>query len=115
MAPTHDTDGNLLSDGVGKNLVWDGENRLVELRDASNALVASYTYDGQSRRVKKVTTSLAPQGATEEIYLYDDRNRVATYLPDPVTSDLDLEQTFTGARISVERSKVRAESAVCWE
>ena len=74
--PTYDNDGNMLSDGAGKRLVWDGENRLVEVRDASNNLIATYTYDGQSRRVKKVTTSLAPQGASEEIYLYDGWNRI---------------------------------------
>jgi len=96
IAPTHDLDGNMLSDGAGKNLVWDGENRLIEVRNASNALVAAYTYDGQSRRVKKVTPALAPQSASEEIYLYDGWNRIATYSLLP--SSFTLETSLTWGR-----------------
>ncbi len=79
FTPSYDFDGNMVSDGAGKRLVWDGENRLIEVRNAADDLMATYTYDGQSRRVKKVTTSLVPQGASEEVYLYDGWNRVASY------------------------------------
>lgn len=79
VTPAYDDDGNMTSDGAGKRLVWDGENRLIEVRNAGNDLIASYTYDGQSHRVKKVTTGLASQGASEEVYLYDGWNRIATY------------------------------------
>jgi RHS repeat-associated protein len=105
VSPTYDDDGNMLTDGSDKNLVWDGENRLVEVRDGSNDLIATYTYDGQSRRVKKVTTSLAPQGATEEIYIYDGWNRIATYstqnstfsIQNCMTFGRDLSGTLEGA------------------
>jgi RHS repeat-associated protein len=105
VTPTYDDDGNMLSDGAGKRLVWDGENRLVEVRDASNNLIATYTYDGQSRRVKKVTSSLASQGVTEEVYVYDGWNRIATYstqnstfsIQNCTTFGRDLSGTLEGA------------------
>jgi RHS repeat-associated protein len=105
FTPTYEFDGNMVSDGAGKRLVWDGQNRLIEVRNAANDLMATYTYDGQSRRVKKVTTSLAPQGATEEVYLYDGWNRVAMYsiqnstfsIQNSHTWGRDLSGTFEGA------------------
>jgi RHS repeat-associated protein len=78
---------------------------LVEVRDASNNLIATYTYDGQSRRVKKVTSSLASQGVTEEVYVYDGWNRIATYstqnstfsIQNCTTFGRDLSGTLEGA------------------
>ena len=104
VMPSYDDDGNMTSDGAGKTLVWDGENRLIEVRNASGNLIATYTYDGQSRRVKKVTTSLAPQGASSEVYLYDGWNRIATYttqstfaLQNSLTWGRDLSGNLEGA------------------
>jgi YD repeat-containing protein len=96
ITPSYDTDGNMTSDGASKTLVYDGENRLIEVRDASNALIATYTYDGQSRRVRKTTTSAAPQGVTDEVYLYDGWNRVVTYAVQ--NSTLSLQNCFTWGR-----------------
>jgi RHS repeat-associated protein len=68
-------------------------------------LIATYSYDGQSRRVKKITTSLAPQGVTEEVYLYDGWNRIATFstqnstfsIQNCTTFGRDLSGTLEGA------------------
>jgi RHS repeat-associated protein len=96
VTPTYDDDGNMVSNGAGKRLVWDGENRLVEVRNADNDLIATYTYDGQSHRVKKVTTSAAPQGATEEVYLFDSWNRIATYASS--NSTFQISHSYTWGR-----------------
>jgi RHS repeat-associated protein len=99
QAPTYDPDGNQETDFGSPgalHLVYDGENRLKEVRNASAALLATYTYDGQSRRVKKATTSAAPQGEAEEIYLYDGWNRIATYALQP--SSFTLQTSLTWGR-----------------
>jgi hypothetical protein len=51
--PAHDLDGNLVNDGT-KVYVWDAENRLSEVRRATdNALIATYRYDYMSRRIRQ--------------------------------------------------------------
>jgi RHS repeat-associated protein len=77
--PQHDPDGNLVNDGT-KRYVWDAENRLIEVRQATgDALIASYRYDSMSRRIYKQTTALAPQGAGEAVFVYDGWNLVCEY------------------------------------
>ena len=105
-SPTHDADGNMTWDGVsgtaGRRFTWDGENRLVQVHnaDATPQLLATYTYDYRSRRVQKVTTSTAPQGAQTRRYVYDGWNCIAEY--DAAASllarhdwGLDLSGSFT--------------------
>jgi RHS repeat-associated protein len=68
IAPQHDADGNLTSDGTW-TYAWDGENRLVAATSGSTSL--SFAYDAQSRRIAKVTSS----GTLR--FVYDDWNLVA--------------------------------------
>jgi len=69
--PVHDTDGNLADDAT-KLFTYDGENRLSTVsRKSDNALIATYTYDDKSRRVRKLTTAIATQGATDLVFLWD--------------------------------------------
>ena len=83
--PVYDDDGNMTSDGVsgasGRSFVWDAENRLIQLKnnEATPKPLAAYTYDYLGRRVKKVTTTDALQGATQIAYLYDGWNVIAEY------------------------------------
>jgi RHS repeat-associated protein len=102
--PVHDDDGNLVDDGT-LLLAWDGEprrpaeaemdgrrqpegrderearasqNRLKTVhRKSDNALIATYTYDDLSRRVRKQTTTDAPQGAQDRVSVWDGWNKVA--------------------------------------
>ena len=79
MAPTFDADGNMLDDGA-QLYVWDGENRLTAVkRKTDQSVLASYTYDHQSRRIAKATTAAAPQGAATTAFLYDGWNVIAEY------------------------------------
>jgi RHS repeat-associated protein len=57
------------------------QNRLIQVKDKSTTpkLLATYTYDYRGRRVKKVTTADAVQGATQIAYLYDGWNVIAEY------------------------------------
>ena len=60
----YDANGNTLTDNTGQQYVYDAWNRLVAVKNASGAPVATYTYDAQGRRVTEyhtatnITTSL---------------------------------------------------------
>ncbi|MFT4175353.1 MAG: hypothetical protein QM627_01745, partial [Luteolibacter sp.] len=61
VAPTYDTDGNLLSDGLW-NYTWDAENRLIRCERTSALVTAGapylrleYDYDSQGRRIRSST------------------------------------------------------------
>jgi RHS repeat-associated protein len=112
MSPTHDEDGNattwaLRTDGLGSStqsdviFVWDGENRLIEIKDAAGATtLASYTYDSQSRRIARTV------GGTTLATIYDGWNPIAEYSGTPATGyslqasyswGLDLSGSMQGA------------------
>lgn len=75
-SPTHDFDGNLTNNGTNI-FEYDGENRLRVIKRSSGAvLVATYTYDDQSRRIRTVTTASAPQGVTDIVYAWHGWNLV---------------------------------------
>jgi RHS repeat-associated protein len=61
--PTHDAAGNMTAD-ENNNYIYDAWNRLAEVRDrATDALIATYEYDGQKRRIEKTVDS-----TTEDIF-----------------------------------------------
>mgnify|MGYP000445100749 CR=1 FL=1 len=70
VAVTLDAAGNLTSDGSYQYL-WNSLGQLAELRKPDNTLVASYYYDHQNLRTRKVTTAAAPQGISKTFYHYD--------------------------------------------
>ncbi len=70
VSVTLDAAGNLTSDGTYKYL-WNSLGQLGELRKPDNTLIASYYYDHQNLRTRKVTTAAAPQGVGKTFYHYD--------------------------------------------
>ena len=72
----YDANGNTTqktSGGNTQNYVYDVDNRLVEVRDGSNTLIAAYTYDPFGRRIKKTV------GSTTTYYLYADEGLIGEY------------------------------------
>jgi RHS repeat-associated protein len=69
--PSHDDDGNMLTNGVW-SYGWDGENRLIGV-SSNNVLLATHTYDHQSRRIGKAT------GETTQSFLYDGWNLIREF------------------------------------
>lgn len=51
----YDANGNLTQDNLGRQFIFNSDNKQVEVRDANNNVVGSYYYDGNGQRVKKVT------------------------------------------------------------
>jgi RHS repeat-associated protein len=68
ITPTYDRDGNLTS-LPPFSYVYDAASRLVSI-SSNNALLASYAYDAQGRRVRKTTP------AATTTFFYDDWNLV---------------------------------------
>ena len=95
----YDADGNLDDDGI-LLYTWDAENRLIAVNQKiDDELVATYDYDPLGRRVRKSTTIIAPQGASQSLYFYDGWNLVAEYKVE--AGNVDLLRSYTwGADLS---------------
>ena len=52
---TYDYNGNLIQDADGRQFTFDGDNKQTEVKDAGNNIVGTYYYDGEGKRIKKVT------------------------------------------------------------
>ncbi|WP_406694560.1 RHS repeat-associated core domain-containing protein [Singulisphaera sp. Ch08] len=48
---TYDANGNMTTDETGRKFVYDGWNRLMEVKDSSNNPLVDYTYDALGRRI----------------------------------------------------------------
>jgi RHS repeat-associated protein len=62
---TYDLSGNIVSDAEGRTFIYDAENKQKEVKNASNVTVGNYYYDGDGKRIKKVTAS------EEIVFVYD--------------------------------------------
>ncbi len=78
----HDANGNMTNDGLNA-LTYDGENRLV------SAGSASYSYDGNNLRVKKVSAS------TTTVYLFSGSKVIAEY----ANGALSKEYIYSGSAL----------------
>ena len=106
--PTHDDDGNMTflpntsggeAGGEGWYFQWDGENRLIGV-SSNDVLLATHTYDHQSRRVGK----FSHEDAKTRSYVYDGWNLIQelthsqTYtLTNSFVWGLDLSGSLQGA------------------
>ncbi len=70
----YDAAGNLTQDKDGYQFSYDYENRIVEVRNSSDALVAEFDYDTQGRRIHKISYDSVPSAAT--LYYYSDNWQV---------------------------------------
>ena len=52
---TYDLAGNVIVDAQGRQFTFNGDNKQTEVRDASNNVIGTYFYDGDGKRIKKVT------------------------------------------------------------
>ncbi len=52
---TFDANGNLSQDAEGKQFLYDAENHQKQVKDANGNSLGQYFYDGEGRRVKKIS------------------------------------------------------------
>ncbi|MDD2230897.1 MAG: hypothetical protein PHY48_16030, partial [Candidatus Cloacimonetes bacterium] len=82
--PAFDLDGNMTflpstsgAGGEGWHCQWDAENRLISVSNLTTAVIASYTYDHQSRRIFKTTlTPSTPSSSLTSKFIYDGWNLI---------------------------------------
>jgi RHS repeat-associated protein len=97
--PWFDAAGNTTSFGTWNGVTthfYDGESRLVEVRNISGQSVGQYTYDASNRRVKKVTAS----GTVH--YVWEGSRVVAEY--DGTTGAVLTEYVYAGGRMLAQET-----------
>lgn len=62
-SPVFDANGNMTTDETGKQYMYDAWNRLVTVKNSGGTTIASYEYDGQSRRIQETVS-----GVTTDLY-----------------------------------------------
>jgi RHS repeat-associated protein len=105
LTPQYDANGNMTSDGNGHTYLYDEENRLLEVDNATavNGVVKTVNvYDGLSRRVEKDTYASGNSLLSATRYLYDGSLPIAEYdvtntVTLTYTRGLDLSGTMQGA------------------
>ena len=97
ISPVFDADGNMeqgplpVSPGTNCTLVWDAENRLIEVKSASNVTLVKYAYDALSRRISR-NVSASPNSYT--LYLYDGWNCIAEWNANSQSATLTTTRTW---------------------
>jgi RHS repeat-associated protein len=116
----HDLDGNLIQDGRWTAYVWDGENRLIEMkRDTETPTEArqrlTFEYDHLGRRVRKRYFTHNGTGWSEQrvtTYLYDGQNLVAEL--DGNNANATLRTYVWGTDLSGNRSGTGGVGGLLW-
>jgi hypothetical protein len=101
LTPGYDDDGNMtrsplpVSPTTNNTLVWDGENRLTEVKNAAGTTLEKNVFDSGSR---KIATTV---GGVTTIYLYDAWNCIAEYTGTTLAKTrlwgMDLSGSMQGA------------------
>ncbi len=69
---TFDNSGNTTIDAEGKTFFYDAENKQKEVRNSSNQIIGQYLYDGDGKRVKKISAN------DTTIFVYDAGGKLAS-------------------------------------
>jgi RHS repeat-associated protein len=71
----YDLNGNLIEDAEGRQFTFNGDNKQTEVRDDQNNIIGEYFYDGEGKRVKKIT----PSTGETTIFVYSGGKLIAEY------------------------------------
>ena len=96
--PTYDANGNLTTDQAGQTYKYDAWNRLVEVRDSGSNLLATYRYDGLSRRVRETRGS-----TTADLYYSDGWQVIEERVGGTATASYVWSPVYVDALIARDR------------
>jgi RHS repeat-associated protein len=86
---TYDFNGNLISDAEGRQFTFNADNKQTQVKDVNNDIVGQYYYDGDGKRIKKVT-------ALETVtYVYSGGKLVAEYSSKPSEPQVSTKYVAT--------------------
>lgn len=76
---TFDANGNIVVDFTGRQFIFNGDNKQTEVKDAQNKLVGKYFYDGEGKRVKKLTYDQYGVEKDVTVFVYSNGKLIAEY------------------------------------
>lgn len=85
----YDAVGNTTGDAQGRTFVYDAENKQTEVRDAQNQIIGQYFYDGDGRRVKKISDT------ETTVFVYDAEGKPAAEYSTQSESNPQVSYTTT--------------------
>ena len=101
-----DNSGNTKVDANNQTFVYDAENKQVEVRNASNAIVGQYFYDGDGKRIKKVV----PSTNETTIFVYDASGKMVAEYSTVVATPTNAKISYLtsdhlgGSRINTDQN-----------
>jgi RHS repeat-associated protein len=69
----YDFNGNLVQDAEGRQFAFNGDNKQTQVKDANQNVIGTYFYDGEGKRIKKITN------LETTIFVYSAGKLVAEY------------------------------------
>jgi RHS repeat-associated protein len=96
--PTYDANGNLTTDEAGHTYKYDAWNQLVEVRDNSSTLLATYRYDALGRRVRETRG-----GTTTDLYYSADWQVLEERVSGTTTASYVWSPVYVDALIARDR------------
>ena len=101
VSPVYDFDGNMTlgplpaSPTVNSTLIWDAENRLIEVKNSAGITLEKNVFDSGSRKIATISNGVTT------LYLYDAWNCIAEYTGTTLSRTrlwgMDLSGTMQGA------------------
>lgn len=86
---SYDFSGNVITDADGRQFTFNGDNKQTQVKDVNNNVVGTYFYDGDGKRVKKVTNT------ETTIFVYSGGKLVAEYSTQPPPTNPTTNYTAT--------------------
>lgn len=76
---TFDENGNVIVDTSGRQFTFNGDNKQTEVKTAQDELVGKYFYDGEGKRVKKMTYDEDGDPKDVTVFVYSGGKLIAEY------------------------------------
>ncbi len=76
---TFDANGNVTVDHAGRQFVFNGDNKQTQVKVAQQRLVGKYFYDGEGKRVKKLTYDQYGVEKDVTVFVYSTGKLIAEY------------------------------------
>ena len=86
----YDLAGNTTLDSEGRQFTYDAENKQTQVKDVNNAVIGTYSYDGDGKRVKKAAST------ETTVFVYDAMGRSAEEYSG---STLQTAYVYAGSRL----------------
>jgi len=83
-----DTAGNTTKDAPGRTFIYDAENKQIEVKNASNQTIGEYFYDGDGKRVKKVSDT------ETTIFVYDASGKLVEEYSTQIAAQQDAKVSY---------------------